>query len=224
MHCHYRCHGTQRGFSQTAIANLIIEGEGDYLLSLKGNQSNLHDDVLLLFDDLAESEFTAYEYGYAWTVDKDHGRIEVRHCWTIDYPSLEGTLRGGDKWRALTSLVKVHAERYVGDKHSVEDRYFMASYQDTAAHILQQTRTHWRIENSLHWVLDIAFREDQSRIRKGNGPQNFAILRHIALYLLKQNALDGITIFSWLFSFLSLLELAIAACPKNEVHPRIYKD
>lgn len=172
---------------QTAIANLIIEGQGDYLLSLKGNQSNLHDDVMLLFDDLGGSQFTAYAYDYARTVDKHHGRIEVRHCWTIAYPSLDGSLRGADNWRRLTTLVKVRAERYVDDKHSVEDRYFIASYQDTAAHILQQTRDHWGVENSLHWVLDIAFREDESRIRKGNGPQNFAVMRHIALNLLKQN-------------------------------------
>jgi len=172
---------------QTAIASLIIEGGGDYLLSLKGNQSNLHDDVVLLFDDLVDSNFSAYDYDYARTVDKNHGRIEIRHCWTIDYPSLCGDLRGGNNWRSLTTLVKIRSERYVGDKHSVEDRYFIASYQDSAAHILQHTRDHWHIENSLHWVLDIAFREDESRIRKGNGPQNFAILRHIALNLLKKN-------------------------------------
>lgn len=173
---------------QTAIADLIIAGGGDYLLSLKGNQSNLHDDVVLLFDDLADSKFTAYAYDYARTVDKGHGRIEVRHCWTIAFPGLDGELRGADNWRRLTMFVKIRAERHVGDKHSVEDRYFLASYQDAAAHFLQQTRDHWCIENSLHWVLDIAFREDESRIRKGNGPQNFAVLRHIALNLLKQNA------------------------------------
>lgn len=173
---------------QTAIADLIVEGGGDYLLSLKGNQSNLYTDVMLLFDDLAESKFTSYAYDYARTVDKNHGRIEVRQCWTIAYPTPTGSLRGAHHWRRLTTFVKVRAERYVGDKHSSEDRYFLASYQDTAAHLLQQTRAHWCIENSLHWVLDIAFREDESRIRKGNGPQNFAVLRHIALNLLKQNA------------------------------------
>ena len=173
---------------QTAIADLIVAGQGDYLLSLKGNQSNLHEDVVLLFDDLVASDFTAYPYDYAVTVDKDHGRIEIRRCWTIDYPSLQGHLRGADNWPKLTTLVKVQSERRVGAQRSVEDRYFIASYRDSAAHILQHTREHWHIENSLHWVLDIAFREDESRIRKGNGPQNFAVLRHIALNLLKQNS------------------------------------
>lgn len=172
---------------QTAIAELIVEGQGDYLLSLKGNQSNLHDDVQLLFDDLADSNFTAFAHDHAITVDKNHGRVEIRRCWTIDYPTLSGCLRGADNWQQLTTLVKVQSERYLDDKHSIEDRYFIASYHDSARHILQQTRQHWGIENSLHWVLDIAFREDDSRIRKGNGPQNFAVLRHIALNLLRQN-------------------------------------
>lgn len=172
---------------QTAIADLVIEQGGDYLLSLKGNQALLHEDVALLFDDLVDSNFTAYDYGYERTVEKNHGRVEVRHCWTIDYPSLAGVLQGADKWQNLTTLVKVRAERYIGDKHSVEDRYFIASYQDSAASFLQHVRQHWHIENSLHWVLDIAFREDDCRIRRGNGPQNFAILRHIALNLLKHN-------------------------------------
>jgi predicted transposase YbfD/YdcC len=80
---------------QTEIAELIRAGGGDYLLALKGNQSNLHDDVILLFDDLEESGFTAYAYGYDRTVDKDHGRIEVRHCWTISDPNCVRFLRGG---------------------------------------------------------------------------------------------------------------------------------
>jgi predicted transposase YbfD/YdcC len=172
---------------QTDIAELIVAGQGDYLLSLKGNQSNLHEDVGLLFDDLAASNFTAYAYDHATRVDKNHGRLEIRRCWTMDYASLPGSLRGADHWRGLTTLVKVQSERLVGDKRSVEDRYFIASYRDSANHILQHTRQHWHIENSLHWVLDIAFREDESRIRKGNGPQNFAVLRHIALNLLKHD-------------------------------------
>jgi len=179
---------------QTAIAESIVVGGGDYLLALKGNQANLYEDVKLLFEDLESSHFTAYAYDHAVPVDKGHGRIELRHCWTIDYPSLEGHLRGADGWRMLTTLVKVQSERRVGDKCSIEDRYFLASYQDTAAHILEHIRTHWQIENSLHWVLDIAFREDESRIRKGNGDQNFAVLRHIALNLLKHNAISKLGI------------------------------
>ena len=171
---------------QVDIANLIIEKEADYLFSLKGNQSNLHDDVVLLFDDLEESNFSAYEYEHEKTVDKGHGRIEIRQCWTIADPELIRFLRGADRFRNLQTVLKVRAKRYIGDEHSVEDRYFISSAVANAAEALQATRTHWQVENSLHWVLDIAFREDESRIRKGNGAQNFAVLRHIALNALKQ--------------------------------------
>lgn len=171
---------------QVDIADLIIEQGGDYLFSLKGNQSNLHEDVILLFDDLEESDYSAYTYDYIKTVDKGHGRIEVRHCWTISDPQIISCLRGASRFRDLHSVVRVRAERYIGDEHSVEDRYFIGSSTTRAVDALQAARTHWQVENSLHWVLDIAFREDESRIRKGYGAQNFAILRHIAMNALKQ--------------------------------------
>lgn len=171
---------------QVNIAELIIEQGGEYLFSLKGNQSNLHEDVILLFDDLEESGYSAYTYDYAKTVGKEHGRIEVRHCWTISDPQIICCLRGANRFRNLHTVVRVRAERYIGDEHSVEDRYFIGSSTTQAADALRATRTHWQVENSLHWVLDIAFREDESRIRKGYGAQNFAVLRHIALNALKQ--------------------------------------
>lgn len=171
---------------QVDIADLIVEKGADYLFSLKGNQSNLHDEVILLFDDLEESGYTAYDNDYAKSVDKDHGRIEIRHCWTITDPQLIHCLRGAGRFRNLGTAVRIRAERYVGDKHSVEDRYFIGSSSTQAKKALHATRSHWAIENSLHWVLDIAFREDESRIRKNHGAQNFAILRHIALNALKQ--------------------------------------
>ena len=121
------------------------------------------------------------------SVDKGHGRIEVRQAWTIAAPDLIANLRTAHKWPQLTTLVKVQSERYLDDKHSLETRYYIASLAASATTMLDTTRTHWAIENSLHWVLDIAFREDESRLRKDNGAQNFAVLRHIALNLLKQD-------------------------------------
>jgi predicted transposase YbfD/YdcC len=171
---------------QVAIAELIIEQGGDYLFSLKGNQSNLHDDVILLFDDLEESGYSAYIHDVAKTVDKGHGRIEVRQCWTISDPQIICCLRGANRFRNLQTVVRVRAERYLNGVPSVEDRYFIGSATTKASEALHATRAHWQVENSLHWVLDIAFREDESRIRKGFGAQNFAILRHIALNALKQ--------------------------------------
>lgn len=174
---------------QTDIAAQIIDQGGDYLFSLKGNQSHLHEDVELLFDDLEASRYTAYPYDHAKRVDKDHGRIEIRQCWTIADPEVLRHLRGAERFAHLQSVVKVRAERYLdGKPPTVENRYFIGSATAQAAEALRATRTHWQIENALHWVLDIAFREDESRIRKNHGAQNFAVLRHLALNALKQEA------------------------------------
>ena len=172
---------------QKEIAAEIVNQEADYVLALKENHGRLYEDVKLLFDDLEESSFRAYKYDNHRTVNKGHGRIEVRRCWTISDPELLRYLRGATEWEKLQSVVKVQAERRVDQDRSVEDRYYLSSLAGDAEKTLAATRTHWRIENSLHWVLDIAFREDESRIRKEHGAQNFAILRHIAINLLKQD-------------------------------------
>lgn len=171
---------------QVDIADLIIENGGDYLFSLKGNQSNLHEDVILLFDDLEESGFTAFAYDHSKTIDKGHGRIEIRHCWTISDPELLRFLRGASRFRDIQTVVRVRSERRIDGVSSIEDRHFIGSATTKASQALLASRTHWQIENALHWVLDIAFREDESRIRKGHGAQNFALLRHIALNALKR--------------------------------------
>lgn len=172
---------------QTKIAETIVEKEADYVLALKGNHSLLHEDLVLLFDDLAQSGFKVFPFDHAKTVDKDHGRIEVRQAWSIAQPHLIENLRTARKWPKLTTLVKVQSERYLEGRQSLETRYYISSLKTTAADLLDMIRTHWAIENSLHWILDIAFREDESRLRKDNGAQNFAVLRHIALSLLKQD-------------------------------------
>lgn len=176
---------TGRG-CQTEIAKTIIEKEADYLLALKGNQGTLHADVDLLFTDLAESHNTAYPHDHAMTVDKNHGRIEIRHAWTISDPQLLANLRNTGNWPQLHTLLKIQAERIIDGQRSTETRYYISSLTASAARLLEVARTHWQIENTCHWVLDIAFREDESRLRKNFGAQNFAILRHIALNCLKQ--------------------------------------
>lgn len=170
---------------QTEIAQTIVDQEADYLLALKENQGTLYEEVTLLFDDLTQSHFTAYAYDHAKTVDKDHGRIEVRQAWTISDPALLRCLRTSEKWPKLHTLVKVQAERYLGAQSSHQTRYYISSSHAPASDLLAATRTHWSIENSCHWVLDIAFREDECRLRKDHGAQNFAVLRHIALNCLK---------------------------------------
>jgi predicted transposase YbfD/YdcC len=107
-------------------------------------------------------------------------------CWTICDPDVLRFLRGTKEWAKLTSLVKVQAERRTTQKTTIEDRYYLSSLAGDAQKLLDATRTHWGIENSLQWVLDIAFREDECRVRKGYAAQNLATLRHIAVNLLKQ--------------------------------------
>jgi predicted transposase YbfD/YdcC len=171
---------------QTEIAKTIVGREGDYVFALKGNQGTLFEDVELLFDDLEESGYRAYSYGTDRDVDKNHGRIEIRHCWTISDPSLFAHLRGAERWPALRSLIRIRSERYLGDEHSTQTRHYISSLDVSAEKLLTMIRSHWHIENCVHWVLDTAFREDESRLRKDNGAENFAILRRIALNLLKQ--------------------------------------
>jgi predicted transposase YbfD/YdcC len=171
---------------QTEIAETIVAQEADYVLALKENHPLLYADTVLLFDDLAESDFTVYAYDTATTLDQAHGRREVRQAWTIDDPTLLAPLRTSSKWPHLTTLVKVRAERSLHEKVTLRTRYFITSCHGSALELLTHIRTHWAIENGLHWVLDLAFREDESRLRKDHGAHNFAILRHIALNLLKQ--------------------------------------
>jgi predicted transposase YbfD/YdcC len=170
---------------QKEIAATIVDQGADYVLALKENQGNLYADVALLFADLAQSGYRDYAYDTAKTVDKGHGRLDIRQCWTIDGPEIR-QLRGVEAWKGLHTVMMVRAERQLPDKTEVEIRYYISSLPGDAAHLLAAKRTHWSIENALHWVLDIAFREDESRVRTEHSPENLAILRHIALNLLKQ--------------------------------------
>jgi predicted transposase YbfD/YdcC len=171
---------------QTAIAETIVECGADYLLQLKENQGNLYEDVEALFKDLETHAYRVYTYASDKTVDKDHGRIEIRQAWTISDPQIIAGLRNTERFAKLSTVMKIRLERHVGEKHSVEHRYYISSSTADARYLLKAKRTHWQIENSLHWCLDIAFREDDVRLRKDHGAENFAILRHIALNLLKQ--------------------------------------
>jgi len=171
---------------QTAIVKQIVkEKEADYAIALKENQGKLYEDVVLLFKDLEKSNYTAYTFDYAETFNQGHGRSEKRQCWTISDPEVLKYLRGFEKWEKLRTVSCIRSYRYQGEHGSVEDRYHIASITGAKC-LLTVIRSHWGIENRLHWTLDIAFDEDQCRVRKDNGPENFAILRHIALNLLKQ--------------------------------------
>jgi predicted transposase YbfD/YdcC len=169
---------------QTEIAEKIIDREAEYVLALKENQGHLYEDVEHLFVDLEESQYKAYACDYEKTVNKDHGRIEIRECWTISDPKVLLHLRGATNWKKLLTVSRIRSQRWIGEDRSCEDRYHIASIAG-AKRVLWAVRSHWGIENELHWTLDIAFDEDRCRVRKDHGAENFALLRHIALNLLK---------------------------------------
>jgi predicted transposase YbfD/YdcC len=169
---------------QTDIAQAIVAHEADYVLALKENQGQLYEDVQLLFNDLESSQYRAYVCDYTKTVDKDHGRLEIRECWTISDPEVLRHLRGFERWPHLHTVSRIRAQRRTGDETSCEDRYHLATITG-AQHVLGAVRAHWGIENELHWTLDIAFDEDRCRVRRNHGPENLALLRHLALNLLK---------------------------------------
>lgn len=169
---------------QTAVAAQIIARKADYVLSLKGNQGRLHEEVAEYFAWAERINFKDLASDYCATLEKDHGRIEERRCWVT-----EDTDWFAEKaaWAGLRSFIMVEAEREVlGHAPTVERRYFISSLAADAKQALRAVRCHWQVENSLHWVLDVALREDGCRTRTGHAPENLATLRHIAVNLLKQ--------------------------------------
>ena len=171
---------------QVDVAKTCIEQEADYVLALKENQPLIYADVERLFADLDASPPRSYVFDYAHSLDNRHGRAEKRQCWTIADPEVVQHLRGAQRWPKLQCVVRVRREYLDGNERKCEDRFFLSSLSGEAKQLLWAVRTHWHVENKLHWVLDMAFREDDSRVRKDHGPENFAVLRHMALNLLKQ--------------------------------------
>lgn len=172
--------------TQTASAAAILKQGADYLLPVKGNQGRLHEDLQDLFDGFEADNYQGVIYDTAKQMSEGHHRRELRQCWVVAQPEYCAYLRRATDWPQLTSLVKLMTVRILDGKTSVETRYFITSWRASARDCLRHIREHWQIENGLHWVLDIAFREDESRVRKDHAPQNLATLRHIALNLLKQ--------------------------------------
>jgi predicted transposase YbfD/YdcC len=117
---------------------------------------------------------------------KGHGRIEVRECWSTASPEYLTLIRNAQNWAGLQSIAMVVCTRIVGDKQTKQVRFYISSLPSNAQRILEIVRKHWAIENELHWVLDVALNEDHSRVRKDHAPENLAVIRHIALNLLKQ--------------------------------------
>lgn len=168
---------------QTAIAEKIIDKGGDYVLALKGNQGTLSQDVeLFLNAEVAKKASKAIEDRYE-DVDCGHGRIETRTCFIsgqVDW------LIQKEKWKSLRSIAMIEERREVGEKVSLEKRFFISSLPANAQKLASAVRAHWGVENCLHWTLDLVINEDASRIRKDNAPENMALVRHIVLNMLNK--------------------------------------
>jgi len=171
---------------QKEIAQRITDQQGDYVLAVKENQGHLYEDIehlcqLYLRDEYPLQYFTSYDK----TVDKDHGRIEIRECWTLPASFYQPSIRNLGDWARVKTVLMIRRERRLPKKTEVHTRYYIASLDSTAERFLKVVRSHWGIENSVHWVLDMCFNEDRSRLHKDNGAENLAIIRHIALNLLR---------------------------------------
>lgn len=169
---------------QKKIARKIIEREGDYTLAVKGNQGHLRDYIEDFFTTGMKNDFLGISYDYYESTDAGHGRVEVRRHWTV---SELGDFPGKPEWHGLATIGMVESERHTKDKTTIEHRYYINSQDDGAELFANRVRKHWGVENKLHWCLDVGFREDECRIRKGYASENLAVIRHIALNLLKKN-------------------------------------
>ena len=170
------------GCQRTIAKQVVKEGGGDYVLALKRNQPGLDRAVREYFEVAEDEDWVGSQIAHEATSEEGHGRIEHRNYFlSTDLSSLSGV----EKWKGLKAIGMVESERHSGGRVSFEQRYFITSFGDVKL-FQQAVRSHWGIENKLHWRLDVTFREDESRIRRGNGPHNIGVIRHMAMNLLKR--------------------------------------
>jgi predicted transposase YbfD/YdcC len=168
---------------QRAIAQKIVDKKADYVLALKGNQGTLRDDVDLFVAEQKASNFKDTTISKGQTVDGDHGRIETR---TVTVIHDVAWLQARHGWPGLSAVIMVESRRELLSRIEQETRLYITSSTRPARQMAQIVRSHWAIENSLHWVLDMVFRDDECRLRTDHAPANFTTIKHIALNLLRR--------------------------------------
>lgn len=170
---------------QKAIAEKVVAQGGDYILQVKDNHPTLRADLELLFAEGMRPDCLGVRHEFTEDVTAGHGRVETRRLWATEEVAWYGE---ATQWKGLARFLCIEAIREVGDKRSVERRYYLSSLRTTPAEsLLRIIRGHWGVENGLHWCLDVSFNEDQSRIHKGHAAENFSRLRRLALNLLKKD-------------------------------------
>ena len=170
---------------QREIVKKIVEKDADYVIAVKKNQPSLYKQIEQLFKQAIKTDGKDLNMSTFSSKEMNRGREEIRNYLMLtDVAEQMDPLQ---KWEKLTSIGMVESVRVVNENTSVETRYFISSLWNDAKKLAEAIRSHWSIENSLHWVLDVAFKEDNSRIRKDNAPANFAVLRHIAVNIIGQN-------------------------------------
>ncbi len=169
--------------TQKDIAKKIVDGKSDYVLALKENQATLYADVKDYFDFAFKENFKEIDCKFYETLDKGHGRIEKRQYYLMNDISW---LDNREKWAGLKGIGMVLSKVKIGEKESIEARYYITSLNGTADEFGKSVRNHWGVE-SMHWMLDVVFREDKNVVRKEYAPQNLAVLRRMALNILKKD-------------------------------------
>jgi len=167
---------------QKEIVNLISQKDADYIIALKKNQKNLYENVELLFKEAISKRYEGFSASHYSTSESGYGREEIRNYLMLS--DISHQIDSDNKWKNLKTIGMVESVRTENGKTTVETRYYISSLNLDAKKFGESVRSHWGIENSLHWILDVALDEDNCRIRKDNAPQNFAVLRHIAVNLL----------------------------------------
>jgi predicted transposase YbfD/YdcC len=174
---------------QKEIAAKIRDGGGDYVLSVKENQPHLLEDIQLYFERGLDTDFAGMEYSCHEEVYQGHGRVETHYVHTIVNPK---GIRNQDQWQDLRAITFILSERQEAGKEMTEEvRYYIGSKATKAKSYASYVRGHWGIENGQHWILDVCFQEDQSRMRTDHSPENMALLRRLALSLLKRHGKKG---------------------------------